>query len=156
MALVLQDGLTEKQIEFALGVVAGMPMLEAYRSAYNAENMTKASINAAANLLMDSPKVSAFIARLVEDKIEHSLASKKKWVRQYIIDRSIKESQDENNNAAARIKALELLGKTVGVMDEREPENRKIEDIEKELRDRLDRLVDITPRTSNAANGVSE
>lgn len=153
-ALELYQGLTEKQLEFATAVCGGMPMALAYRKAYNTENMSDASVNAAASMMMDHPKVSVFIDGLMKDQVDKSLARNRAWVRQFIIDRSMIEAQDMGNSGQTRLKALEVLGKATGAMVEvvQVDDRRSVVDIEDELRRKLHaalgKMIDVTPIAS--------
>lgn len=115
------NGLTSKQEAFAVGVGArGETLAQAYRSAYDADNMTAATIHAEASRLMANPLVAARINALVREReAKSSLDSAR--IRQHVIERLHIESSDPNNPPAARVRALELLGKldTVGAFRER-------------------------------------
>ena len=56
--------LTAKQEEYAKNIVAGMSQADAYRSAYDAENMSDNSIYREASLLASDPKIAQRIAEL--------------------------------------------------------------------------------------------
>jgi hypothetical protein len=57
----------------------------------------------------------------------------------------LSEEADQADNASSRIRALELVGKTVGMFTDRieqaETSERSASEIEKELKARLDRLI---------------
>ena len=56
--------LTGKQEEFAKNIVQGMSQADAYRSAYDVEDMSDNAIYVEASRLMDNPKVSLRIKEL--------------------------------------------------------------------------------------------
>lgn len=56
--------LTAKQEEFAKNIVQGMSQADAYRSAYDAEDMSDNAIYREASLLVDHPKVAQRIREL--------------------------------------------------------------------------------------------
>ncbi len=62
--------LTSKQEKFSLSVASGMSQIEAYRSAYNAENMLAATIYSRASELMADSKISGRVDALREPIIK--------------------------------------------------------------------------------------
>lgn len=141
------DGLTPSQAEFALAVASGMTLADAYRSAYNAENMRPTSIYTAASLLMDRPAVAQRVKQVLDDRYAKSLFHNVKHVRQHVLDRLMAESVDMKSPPSARIQAVVWLGKVdfVGMFKENtedlKPDRRKAEDIEQEIRQRLAKLL---------------
>src|SRR5665647_410030 len=63
-------GLTEKQDSFCRAFIETGNASEAYRRAYDAENMKPTSINRSAKSLMDNPKIAARIEQLRAPIIE--------------------------------------------------------------------------------------
>lgn len=57
-------GLTPKQEKFCQGIVKGLSQADAYRDAYNCENMSDDAIYREASLLMNSPKISQRVNEL--------------------------------------------------------------------------------------------
>lgn len=110
-----RDGLTPKQEEFAVAVANSLTLSDAYKKAYNAENMKAAHIYTAASQLMSNPKVARRVADLIEFKTQKSMMADVKRVRQHVFDRLMMESINEQSSPNARIKALELLGKIRGI-----------------------------------------
>lgn len=142
-----EDGLTVKQMEFATYVANGMTMADAYRNAYDTENMKLGSIYTAASLLMDRPAVAQRVKAILEDRYNKSLIHNVKHVRQHVFDRLMIESIDPKSPPSARIQAVVWLGKVdvVGMfkenMEAETTDKRKVEDIEKEIRARLTALL---------------
>jgi hypothetical protein len=115
------NGLTAKQEAFAQGVGSrGETLAAAYRAAYDAESMAPATIHAEACRLMANPLVAARINALVKAK-QASASHDAARIRQHVIERLHAESTDPDNPPAARVRALELLGKldVVGAFRER-------------------------------------
>ena len=145
------NGLTEKQEAFARGVANGLTLAEAYRRAYDADEMTKASIYSEASRLMDHPAVAARARDLMTERMEKTHALDAKRIRQHVFDRLMIESVEDDNPPASRIRALELLGKidVVSMFKEQKGEDPKGEDnvaeLEAKLKQALARLVDVTP-----------
>jgi hypothetical protein len=115
------NGLTAKQEAFAQGVGSrGETLAASYRAAYDAANMSQAAIHVEACKLMALPAVAQRVNALVRDrqaKTSHDAAR----IRAHVIERLHAESTDPDNPPAARVRALELLGKldVVGAFRER-------------------------------------
>lgn len=104
-------GLTSKQEEFCQGVgTRGETLAVAYRAAYDTENMAATTVHNEASKLMARPDIAARVNQLVRErqaKQSHDAAR----IRQHVIERLHLESIDPDSSPAARIRALELLGK---------------------------------------------
>ena len=101
--------LTPKQEKFIQNIVAGMTQRQAYKAAYNAENMTDESIDAEACRLFNDHKVSSRYKELM-DKLEDtaimSALDKRMMLKQ------IAESTD--NSVIERLKAVDIDNKMAG------------------------------------------
>lgn len=104
-------GLTSKQEAFAVGVGSrGETLAQAYRAAYDTANMAQASIHAEACRLMANPLVAARVnALVVQRQAKASLDAAR--IKAHVIDRLHQESIDPDSTPAARVRALELLGR---------------------------------------------
>lgn len=127
--------LTAKQEAFCLAVAKGMTQADAYRSAYNAGNMKPDTIQRNACKLMKDNKVSTRVEALrapVAEKAMEKAAIDKAWVMQRLVKVSDMGMQAEpvvdnegiptgeyKQNLAAANKALELIGKELGMFVER-------------------------------------
>jgi len=137
----IKGGLTAKQEAFAQGVASGKTLSEAYRNAYDAENMKDASIWNEASRLMDHPQVTARVSAIqkaTEEKTLHDQAR----LRRLVLERLYEESANAESDSA-RIRALELLGKSIAMFTdklEQETKERSAAEIEQELIARLQRL----------------
>lgn len=114
------EGLTAKQTAFADKVAEGVTLAEAYRHAYDAGGMAASSIHVEACKLMADPRIAQRVnAQLAarQAKTSHDAAR----MRLHIIERLWQESQDPDSPPAARLRALELMGKLdiVGAFRER-------------------------------------
>ena len=138
----IKGGLTAKQEAFAQGVAQGKTLADAYRNAYDAENMKEASIYNEASRLMDHPQISqrvSAIQRATEERTLHDQARLKRLV----LERLHQEATNAESDSA-RIRALELLGKSIAMFTDRVEQDdtqRSSEDIEKELVEKLKRLT---------------
>lgn len=105
--------LTAKQARFADNVVKGMNQSDAYREAYDAENMTDKTIWEKASWLASQDKVRARIERgkaRIEGAALHTGLSLRLHVERRLFDLSKAADTD-----AACIRATELLGKLTSV-----------------------------------------
>lgn len=140
----VRGGLTAKQEAFCRAVIRGETQADAYREAYNAEGMSNHTIHTEASILMTNPKVAKRVKEGLEAKEvrERHDASR---IRAHIEERLWIESKSAET-AAARLKAVELLGKLdhVGAFKERTElettDNREPEEIEDRLSRRLAEL----------------
>ena len=110
--------LTKKQERFAQNIVDGMTQTAAYEDAYSAEGMSKNAIYVEASKLAKHPKVALRIQQL---KDEYGLFRQTRrertaeLVTQKLLDAALNAKNDN-----ARVRALELLGKTLGMFDRRQ------------------------------------
>lgn len=100
--------LTPKQEQFVKNIVLEqMNYTEAYRNAYNAENMSDKTISEKASRLKDQDKVRARIKELSAE-----IVSPKIMTVQQRAERLTEFAQDEDRNIA--MKAIDLLNKMTG------------------------------------------
>jgi len=105
--------LSAKQKQFARLIAQGNTGASAYRMAYNTKAKSKTQGDAASRIKADS-RVSAEIERLKAlQEIRESQSPAQ--IRQTVIERLQLEATDSTNPPAARIRALELLGKVTEV-----------------------------------------
>lgn len=140
--------------EFVQRVAEGNTLARAYELSHDAEGMKRASVYQAASRLMDRPRVAARLAELVRDRQSKGLFKDAVYVRQHVFDRLLQESVDDKSTPTARIRALELLGKSdlVGIFRETEGSAKKERDpdsVAKELEDKLKAYI----RQVKAENG---
>ena len=100
--------LTPKQEQFVKNIVLEqMNYTEAYRNAYNAENMSDKTISEKASRLKDQDKVRARIKELSAE-----IVSPKIMTVQQRAEKLTEFAQDEDRNVA--MKAIDLLNKMTG------------------------------------------
>ncbi|MFN7340098.1 MAG: hypothetical protein ACK5VI_03340 [Opitutia bacterium] len=139
--------LTIKQEAFAQAIASGLypNQAAAYRVAYDAEQMAASTIYQEASRLMADPRIAARIEELkalkqAGERLDHAK------IRAHVIARLHIESLDPDSSPAARIRALELLGKLGGVgAFERQAEDNSLpqdaDTVTKALRERLEALA---------------
>ena len=135
--------LTGKQEAFAKLVAGGAVLSDAYRECYSADSMKDSTVWSEACRLAQPPKVSARIKDIqadIESDHRTRLARREEWVL-----KSLQEEAVSADNASSRIRALELVGKTIGMFTDRVEQSdtteRTASEIERDLRAKLDRLI---------------
>ena len=111
----MSEYLTPKQLSFVENLSTGINASNAYRAAYTAAKMSDKTIWEAASRLSKNPKV---VARLDELKVEKE--AEEQMLRLSYGDLVINELQSMASNSRSgrvRIKALELLGRIVGLFE---------------------------------------
>ena len=134
--------LTSKQQAFADGVVSGLSQSEAYRRAYNAEGMKASAVHTEASTLAAHPEV----ARRIDAGLgERERAAQRSGLsrRAMVLERLEHEAMNAEADAA-RIRALELLGKHerlfVDVIENQE-DTRTADELRGELEEKLAGLI---------------
>ena len=110
--------LTAKQTKFINEVSEGSSQSSAYRKAYDTSRMAPKTVWEESSRLRKHPKVSA---RIVELEAEKEARQRVQALSRE--DRILNELEDiafGSTNAMARLRALELLGKTVGLFKPKE------------------------------------
>ena len=133
--------LTAKQELFALSIVEGRTQSAAYREAYDAIGMQNTTVWTEASKLIRHPQVSQRVEELKEEA-EAARRSVLVSREEAIIQRLEHEAMTAKTDSA-RIRALELLGRHIGMFkDQIEVEHveRSAEQIEADILSRLERL----------------
>jgi len=138
-----KDKLTAKQEGFAQKVSRGAVLSDAYRECYSADTMKDSTVWTEACKLAQHPKVSKRIKELQEE-IEQDRRTIERRREEWVLKR-LQEEADQADNASSRIRALELVGKTIGMFTDRieqaDETQRTASEIEKELEAKLSRLL---------------
>ena len=141
----LPSGLTEKQEAFCQAVFDGQSFSDAYRSSYDCSNSKPASVNRQSHEMMLNLKITSRISELQRGREEQQ--------RMQALSRSekvIKKLEqigldDDDVGSTAQIRALELLGKTIGMFTDRieteDKTDRDADAIKAELQDKLQRML---------------
>ena len=130
--------LTAKQETFADSIAAGQTQAAAYRAAYDAADMAPATVWNEASRLVRHPEVAQRLA-LLQQEAEYSAATRREVTRDFVFQELAALAIDAPTSNA-RLKALELLGKTVGMFTDRvqvEEVERSVEEIEASIRMRM-------------------
>lgn len=140
--------LTIKQRQFVDEIIKGKlgSYKEAYAKVYDVA-LTKQGkipkwVEVEASRLVANPKIAISIQRAIERKEQSAVASSLR-TRNYVIDQLYKESK-ESDSDSARIRALELLGKSVSLFSDvvETKEARSSEEVEADIEERIQALLD--------------
>ena len=140
-----EDRLTAKQEAFAKQVAGGAVLSDAYRECYAAEGMRDSTIWSEACKLAQNPKVSTRVKAL-QAEMEEDRRTIERRRSEWILKRLTHEAETAETDGA-RVRALELLGKSLSVsmftdrIEQTDTTERSASDIEADLRRRLDRLL---------------
>lgn len=100
--------LTGKQEEFAKNIVQGMSQADAYRSAYDAEDMSDNAIYREASLLVDNPKVAQRIMELRNELARPTIMSAQErleWLS-YLVN--------ADAGTTDKLRAIDIMNKMTG------------------------------------------
>ena len=140
--------LTIKQRQFVDEIIKGKlgSYKEAYASVYdvtlNKDGSIPKWVEVEASKLVANPKIAISIQRAIERKEQSAVASSLR-TRNYVIDQLYRESK-ESDSDSARIRALELLGKSVSLFSDvvETKEARSSDEVEADIEERIQALLD--------------
>ncbi|MDU8925935.1 terminase small subunit [Alisedimentitalea sp. MJ-SS2] len=142
MSAPVCSGLTEKQELFALRVSEGMNFSAAYRETYDTSGMSQSSVWREAHRLSRNEKVAMRIAELVAIRKEDEHIQSR--IRAHQVTEHLMETMRSGKTEASRLRAAELLGKSVGLFtvktEIKNDDDQSLAELEDELRQRLERL----------------
>jgi len=140
--------LTIKQRQFVDEIIKGKlgSYKEAYAKVYDV-TLTKAKkipkwVEVEASKLVANPKIAQSIHKAIERKETVTVASSLR-TRNYVIDQLYRESK-ESDSDSARIRALELLGKSVSLFSDvvETKEARSSDEVEADIEERIQALLE--------------
>lgn len=150
--------LTAKQEKFAQAVAGGVSPVEAYREVYGAKNRSAKTLGEDACRASKHPKIYARIEELrakATEKVVAKLALTKEWVlselvkvnaaaqaAEPVLDREGNSTGEYKANLAAANRALELIGKELGMfVDRKEIRTSPLDDLSHDDLVALDELI---------------
>lgn len=145
-----QKPMTSSMMEFAKALIEGKTQLEAYRQAYPNGNATERTLKTAAWKLAQDPRVQKMLQEHWGQTVE-ALTDDAVAVKRYVI-KSLLELSKEAKQEGSKLKALELMGKTVGMFKQapqEDEESLSAEQLKLELAKHL-KLVGNVRRISKA------
>ena len=142
-----EPDLTIKQRKFVEEIVKGKlgSYKEAYAKVYDVA-LTKSGnipkwVEVEASKLVANPKIALSIQKAIQRKEQSSVATSLR-TRNYVIDQLYRESK-ESDSDSARIRALELLGKSVSLFSDvvETKEARTSDEVERDIEERIEALL---------------
>ena len=129
--------LTEKQLNFVLGIQKGLSKSDAYRQAYDCTKMKPDSIWCNASKLASSTKVAQWLAYLKATQISEAIYTKEA----HILDMAEAARACKENKAwSAYVKAIESLGRCAGHYVDKS-EITHIKGTDKDMLDKLENVL---------------
>ena len=108
-----QKPMTSSMMEFAKGLIEGKTQLEAYQNAYPNGKATERTLKTAAWKLAQDQRIQRMLQEHWGQTVE-ALTDDAVAVKRYVI-KSLLELSKEAKQEGSKLKALELMGKTVGM-----------------------------------------
>lgn len=142
--------MTNKMIHFVNLLVSGNDHITAYSTAYDCSGSTRATIIGNANRLMRDSRITMQLESVLEatkQNVVESDASARRYVMQELFD---KVNQAETSESG-KLKALELIGKAVGMFTDRVEQVTEVIDsdaLKKELEGHLHLLDNVKKKVS--------
>ncbi len=137
-----QKQLTPKQGHFARCVASGMNLSDSYKEAYSSNNMSDKTVNEAASRLMANSMLTARVHDLNAAK-DSALIAAAVSDREMVL-KTFRELVFEGATDQARLRAGELLGRTIGLFTDTKAkeDKRSAAQIRTELQTKLAALAD--------------
>ena len=142
-----ESDLTIKQRAFVNEIIKGKlgSYKEAYAKVYDV-TLTKQGnipkwVEVEASKLVANPKIALSIQKAIERK-EQSVTASSLRTRNYVIEQLYRESK-ESDSDSSRVRALELLGKSVALFTDvtEERKARDTDEIERDIETKLEQLI---------------
>jgi predicted transcriptional regulator len=105
--------MTTSQIAFGQGLIQGKTYRQAYKDAYPNAQGSDSSITTSAYKLSRDPRIMAMVQDALDETVEH-LAEDVAGTKRYVLKQLIAHSKGAKQEGT-KLKALELLGKSVGL-----------------------------------------
>ena len=148
LKVVKQDkDLTIKQRQFVDEIIKGKlgSYKEAYAKVYDVK-LTKTGkipkwVEVEASRLVANPKIALSIQKAIQRKEQSSVATSLR-TRNYVIEQLYRESKEADSDAS-RVRALELLGKSVSLFSDvvETKEARTSDEVERDIEERIEALL---------------
>lgn len=113
--------MTSSMMEFAKGLIEGKTQLEAYQNAYPNAKANDRTIKTAAWKLAQDIRIQRMLQEHWGQTVE-ALTDDAVAVKRYVIKSLVEMSKDAKQEGS-KLKALELMGKTVGLFKQAQPED---------------------------------
>jgi len=114
---IIGSMLTSKQESFAQAIVDGFPQVDAYKRAYNSENMDPSTVYQEASRVANNRKVAARIEEL-RDLVTIAVTEKRAWDLERLVDEAeinMAGAREDRQWSAAN-GSLTTIGKATGLL----------------------------------------
>ena len=147
LQVIKKDDLTIKQRQFVNEIVKGKlgSYKEVYAKVYDVA-LTKTGkipkwVEVEASKLVANPKIALSIQKAIQRKEQSSVATSLR-TRNYVIEQLYRESKEADSDAS-RVRALELLGKSVSLFSDvvETKEARTSDEVERDIEERIEALL---------------
>lgn len=115
--------LTGKQLHFSRCLAQGMSKTEAYIEAYSTDNMARSTINEAACRLSQDSRITARVQQLILLK-EKALIRSTVGLKDQVLTKLVGFMDNATPQDSAKLRAAELLGKSIGLFKDVIEDNR--------------------------------
>ncbi len=136
--------LTTKQLHFCRCRASGMNMTDSYREAYSADKMSNKTVNEAACRLDKDSRITARIDHLIHLK-EQALIRSSLSLKEKVLSKLEHFMDNASNADSSKIRAAELLGKSLGmfkeVIEDGRDKDLSSEELTKLLEDKLSKII---------------
>ena len=142
--------MTNRMIHFVNLLVSGNDHITAYSTAYDCSGSTRATIIGNANRLMKDSRITMQLESVLEatkQNVIESDASARRYVMQQLFDKV----NEANTSESGKLRALELIGKAVGMFTDRVEQVTEVIDtneLKKELETHLHLLDNVKKKVS--------
>ena len=144
--------LTAKQMAFAKGLIEGKTQAQAYKDAYPDAQGSHQSMKTSAWKLSRDPRIQAIVTEGWDETVE-ALSEDQAAVKRYVLKQLLHHSKTAKQEGT-KLKALEMMGKTVGMfIATPQDEDKGIvtpEQLKRELASHLRLLNNVRPITRSA------
>ena len=137
--------MTPKQQSFVRNVASGNSYAEAYRTAYNAEQMKPNSVRREAHRLMKNPNVTTMVDELKREA-DQKIIAQRVATREEVLTKITEYMSTGEPRDAVKLKAAEIMGKHYGLFTDKveiNPPRRTVNEIEIELNGLLGRVLEV-------------
>jgi phage terminase small subunit len=142
--------LTSSQLAFAQELIKGNTLKGSYRVAYPNTTCADATATSNGHKLSRDPRIAKLVNEGNEENVEH-LAESVEGMRRYVLRSLIAQSKDSRQEGS-RLKALELLARSIGMFKENDSAKDKAQtpdQLKRELASHLKLLNNVKPIKSS-------
>jgi len=144
--------LTPKQRLFVVHLMSGMTKVQAYRASYDCTTDNDATVTASANKLMNDPRILMLLEGY-EDTVREKIIEDAVRTRRFVMEK-LHSRVSQAKTESAELKALELMGRAVGMFTDKvegKVEQINTEKLKEELKSHLTLLENVSPIKKRSA-----